>query len=120
MEGFQHVLSDRLSFWVNNRRIQTLSGITGWETVVYEIPENGDYTFSWRYEKDVEGSDGRDCGWIDNVEVLDDYEPVPTIVPGPSQEDFDAAINAESEIRSFETMRPIHGYWIQRKADGYR
>lgn len=102
MEGLQHVFERPPVILGQQPKNPTLSGITGWETVVYEIPENGDYTFSWRYEKDVEGSDGRDCGWIDNVEVLDDYEPVPTIVPGPSQEDFDAAINAESEIRSFE------------------
>lgn len=99
---------DQFLFRRNNMIIDSITGNTEWAQYTYIIPTDGDYFFSWNFSKDDDNdSDYRDFEngnvWVDNIEYIRDYgggiEPSPDL-PNPS--DFNAAVNAAGENRSFD------------------
>lgn len=58
---------DRLSFLIDGKQQDTISGYTGWQHVKYFIP-SGAHTLEWRYTKDLNGiSYGADRAYVDKV-----------------------------------------------------
>ena len=57
---------DELVFRVDGGREFEISGESGWQQVVYEVPD-GSHTLRWSYEKDVSRSVGNDAGYLDEI-----------------------------------------------------
>jgi uncharacterized delta-60 repeat protein len=64
---------DYLQFWIDDRPYAALSGESGWQHFVAEV--HAGQRVMWMYVKDGSGSEGADCGWVDEVSL----QPV---VPG--------------------------------------
>ena len=60
---------DYLSFEIDGVRQDFICGETDWQTKSYEVPGDGEHVFRWIYQKDEEGSEGEDCGWVKQVVV---------------------------------------------------
>jgi hypothetical protein len=71
---------DYLSFYIDDNKESSISGLTGWEQQTYTIPA-GTHTLKWVYEKDSSFTYGSDCGWIDKVE----FTALPGIVLNRNQ-----------------------------------
>lgn len=59
---------DKLQFLINDSVAGEWSGISSWEYHSFKI-EAGEYTLTWRYNKDAEGTEGDDCAWLDNIHL---------------------------------------------------
>lgn len=58
---------DELSFFVDGSKKASLSGTGGgWNEQSYSL-SSGTHTLTWSYCKNNAGSDGGDCGWVDQV-----------------------------------------------------
>jgi len=57
---------DFLRFYVDGDKYSEWSGEMDWEVISYEITA-GQHTFMWSYEKDINHSEGSDCGWLDDI-----------------------------------------------------
>ena len=57
---------DKLTFYIDNVNQINISGEKTWEQLQYYVGQ-GSHTIKWVYSKDVSGSLGSDCGWVDNV-----------------------------------------------------
>lgn len=78
---------DMLKFYVGDSLIQSISGETKWDTVTYEVQEDGEFTFKWSYDTDSNSYNiGSDSGWVDNVYVIpyDGTQETPTPEPTPT------------------------------------
>ncbi len=62
---------DFLEFLVEGTLMESWSGTseTDWRTYHYGVPA-GSHTLTWKYTKDVINSDGDDCAWIDNIQLI--------------------------------------------------
>jgi hypothetical protein len=58
---------DYLRFYIDGEQKDLIAGSVDWEQKSYSI-NSGSHTLEWRYAKDSAGSEGSDCGWVDNVE----------------------------------------------------
>ena len=58
---------DYLRFYIDGEEKASISGEMDWHQKSYEIG-SGNHTLRWSYEKDLGGSAGSDCGWLDKVE----------------------------------------------------
>ena len=59
---------DYLEWLVDDVRQGKIGGVhEGWTAVSLKIDGTGTHTIQWRYRKDGEYSEGKDCGWIRNV-----------------------------------------------------
>ena len=70
---------DFMAFYVNGEQITTFSSdkpgnLMPWTEFIYFVPEAGEYTFTWTYEKAGFWSAGHDRGWLMNVYA---GEPIP-------------------------------------------
>ncbi len=66
---------DKVTVYVNNNAMRTLSGQTGWEAVTIDMPAGTSVnTVTWQYTKDGSVSTGEDRVWIKNL-VLNDGIP---------------------------------------------
>lgn len=80
---------DFLEFYIDNTLKDKWSGTNqGWKKVAYAVSP-GVHTFRWVYSKDWSGSNGSDCGWIDDI--LLPTMMVTTVYAGP---DNDVCANA--------------------------
>ena len=61
--------NDRLIFSIDYTDLDWISGEVDWQSRVFSIPA-GQSSLRWTYRKDSSVSDGSDCAWIDQVEVL--------------------------------------------------
>ncbi|MBN1191539.1 MAG: hypothetical protein JXA46_17415 [Dehalococcoidales bacterium] len=60
---------DFLSFCDDNDEKYKISGTNGgWKLISYYVP-SGTHDLMWKYEKDINRSEGDDCGWVDMVTV---------------------------------------------------
>jgi hypothetical protein len=59
---------DYLRFYIDGSEQDAISGEVGWESRTYTVSA-GTRTFKWTYTKDISGSSGDDCGWIDDIAV---------------------------------------------------
>jgi hypothetical protein len=48
---------------------QEISGEVDWTMVSITIPA-GSHEVMWAYGKDISASQGSDCGWVDNIEMV--------------------------------------------------
>lgn len=70
---------DHLAFFVDNVEIVWTNGVTEWAYFEFAVDGSQEHELIWRYQKDVEGSDGEDCGavcaivWTPRLETLEDY-----------------------------------------------
>ena len=60
---------DTLSFYVNDKRIESISGNTEWQSITYTVPEDGEYSFRISYMKDTQLSANDDAGYVRNIEL---------------------------------------------------
>jgi len=61
---------DRLEFLVNGSPVLTVSSSAEWTAYEYEIPETGNYTFTFRFTKDGSGAVGSDCAWVKGFKLF--------------------------------------------------
>lgn len=62
------IRQDGLSFIVDGEELAFANGVMSrWMECSFEIDETGSHTFVWAYTKDVSGSDGEDCAWVDSI-----------------------------------------------------
>ena len=61
---------DFLKFMVNSSVVASISGVTGWAVYEYTVPNSGNYTFKWSYEKDSSVNKNDDTGWVDDIEIV--------------------------------------------------
>ena len=70
---------DHLAFFVDNVEVAWTNGVTEWAYLEFAVDGSQEHELIWRYQKDVEGSDGEDCGavcaivWTPRLETLEDY-----------------------------------------------
>jgi len=57
---------DYLRFYIDGQEKGEWSGTQGWTEVSYATTA-GDHTFRWTYSKDINTTDGSDCGWVDYI-----------------------------------------------------
>lgn len=69
---------DRVLFYVDGVEQAWTNGVSGWVQKHFTITGVGPHDVEWRYVKDEEGSSGRDCAWVSEIE----WEPlrVPTVI----------------------------------------
>ena len=58
---------DKLSFFIDNDRKDSITGNKDWAQKSFSITGDGEHTLVWSYVKDNWGSDGSDCGWVDDI-----------------------------------------------------
>ena len=59
---------DFFRFYVNGEcEFEFANIMEDWDHYVFTAPEDGEYTFMWRFEKDPAVEDGLDCAYIDNI-----------------------------------------------------
>ncbi len=59
---------DYLGFYIDGMLQGQISGSADWHQMKFAIPASGLHTLEWRYMKDGGASDGKDCGWVDQLE----------------------------------------------------
>jgi len=59
---------DYLQFYIDGVRQDEISGSVDWHQMTYWIITPGWHTLEWRYIKGPSGSEGYDCGWVDQVQ----------------------------------------------------
>lgn len=114
---------DWLSFYVNETRVQRISGTQNFTSYSYTVPSDGNYIFKWTYSKDSSVSNGYDCGFIDNVS-LTGIQPEPVLsdelindalnVTGGNLEFIDDPVNPwqidTSENGRMSIVSTVHGH----------
>ncbi|MDB6036238.1 MAG: hypothetical protein JWM99_79, partial [Verrucomicrobiales bacterium] len=73
---------DRLIFHIDGHFTDAITGSTPWRSFAFEIPE-GAHRLEWRYLKDGSRSAGRDCGWVDRLEIENQLAPAFLNEPPP-------------------------------------
>lgn len=64
---------DFFNFYVNDECLLSVATIMeDWDHYVFTAPEDGEYTFTWTFEKDPGASDGLDCAYVDNIDYSGD------------------------------------------------
>ncbi len=58
--------SGLLDFYIDNTKIQEISGNVDWQQFSYLVPD-GVHTLTWEYSKDSSSPAGSDAGWVDEV-----------------------------------------------------
>ena len=61
---------DSFRFTANGETIDEISGEKPWTRFRYTVKEDGKYVFKWIYQKDYSTNEGRDCAWLDNVDLI--------------------------------------------------
>ena len=70
---------DHLAFFVDNVEVAWTNGVTEWAYFEFAVDGSREHELIWRYQKDEEGFDGKDCGsvcavvWTPRLETLEDY-----------------------------------------------
>lgn len=65
---------DGLAFMVDGDDKLVLNGEVDWTEASYQIEDGTPHVLRWEYYKDSTLSSGEDCGWIDHVVWMPDYE----------------------------------------------
>lgn len=74
---------DYLRFYVNGSEITYLTGSdTGWLSYSFTAQAAGNYSFTWKYDKDLMIADGMDCAWLDDVKLTPAGETPPAYTLG--------------------------------------
>ena len=74
---------DYLRFYANGSEITYLTGSdTGWLSYSFTAQSAGNYSFTWKYDKDIMIADGMDCAWLDEVKLTPAGEVPPEYTPG--------------------------------------
>ena len=73
---------DYLGFYIDGMLQARISGSADWHQMKYTIPASGLHTLEWRYMKDGGVSDGKDCGWVDQLEWDGGAQPPPNSLSG--------------------------------------
>jgi uncharacterized repeat protein (TIGR02543 family) len=58
---------DMLRLIVDGEEVANIGGWRDWEEFSWNVSAPGSHEIVWRYSKDSSGSQGADCGWIDDV-----------------------------------------------------
>lgn len=62
---------DYLELFVDGEQTgEWISGDVAWDSVSFEVRGGGRHKIVWKYWKDAYYSEGKDCGWVDNVEWI--------------------------------------------------
>ncbi|NLB61638.1 MAG: hypothetical protein GX802_04350 [Clostridiales bacterium] len=61
---------DKLKFFRNGTVTAEITGETDWATYTFTVQTEGEYTFAWSYLKDLWTDGGKDCGYVDNVDII--------------------------------------------------
>ncbi len=75
---------DTLTFTIDHGADETaprplITGVTDWQQQVIVLSE-GPHTLTWAYEKDGWGSQGMDCGWVDQFLVVETDPPTGSVL----------------------------------------
>lgn len=66
---------DFLSFYVDNQKIESISGETDWQEQSVAIDTEGTHTLVWSYAKDQFTTEGSDAGYVDQISILQSTLP---------------------------------------------
>ncbi|MCI7779203.1 MAG: dockerin type I domain-containing protein, partial [Clostridiales bacterium] len=84
---------DFFRFYVNGEcEFEFANIMEDWDHYVFTAPEDGEYTFMWRFEKDPAVEDGLDCAYIDNIAYSNG------IMTLPGDVDFDGDVDASDAL----------------------
>lgn len=84
---------DFFRFYVNGEcDFEFANLMEDWDHYVFTAPEDGEYTFMWRFEKDAAVEDGLDCAYIDNIAYSNG------IMTLPGDVDFDGDVDASDAL----------------------
>ena len=91
---------DFMAFYVNGEQVTTFASdepgnLMPWTEYIYFVPEAGEYTFSWTYEKTGFWSAGHDRGWLMNVYA---GEPIPVETFELNTKDLDIRAGMSSQL----------------------
>jgi Trypsin-like peptidase domain/Divergent InlB B-repeat domain len=90
---------DFLVFYVNGVAQRSLSGLSPWTTVTFDLAA-GVNNLSWAYEKDSSFTDGLDTAWLDNVQFTSTVQP-------PLPNGSSAIVNGSFETNAGWTYLPF-------------
>ena len=103
--------ADMLIFYVNDQKIQSISGETGWENVTYTVPADGEYTFRISYMKDANSDANADTGCVRNMELYKAGEKHTVFFYDMDGETLIASVETEHGKAATPPEAPIHaGY----------
>lgn len=81
---------DFLTFYLDGASQTAISGEVDWQQKSYTVT-SGIHTLKWVYSKDSSGSNGSDCGWVDQLTLptpiaptITTINPLPTVATGDS------------------------------------
>ncbi len=60
---------DFLELWVDNSKVSTISGSSGWLNKSIILTGRGSHVIEWRYKKDYSDSAFDDAGWVRNISL---------------------------------------------------
>lgn len=69
---------DFLKLYINESLHNSITNISEWQNISIQLYE-GINTIQWIFEKDGSGSEGEDCGWIDQVVYIPSGPTIPTV-----------------------------------------
>ena len=84
---------DKLIFYIDGVQKTVASGTVGWTRFECVISNRTQHAIKWTYSKDVVGSSGSDCCWIDKVEWVPKVV-IPSVSVDASAETVDAAVDS--------------------------
>jgi len=90
---------DYLKFYIDVSMQDEWSGEQGWQEFSYPVT-TGTHTFKWEYYKDINTSNGSDCGWIDYI-VFPAFAGTAMLSVNASAIPSDICIGESSQLNAF-------------------
>ena len=99
---------DKLTFYIDNTAMGEWSGEVGWSRESYPVTA-GTHKFKWIYMKNVSGSYGDDCCWIDDIQ----FPSAHTVTLLPALE-VEAQVFENEVTLTWQAQNPSDDYIIRR------
>ena len=104
---------DIFAFYIDNRKQDWWWGENDWTYTSYELTA-GSHAFIWLYDKNINGSAGEDCVWVDDISfpracIITGVEEVTeqkttTLYPNPTTGSFTIELAEESNIGIYNML----------------
>ncbi|HHV37752.1 MAG TPA: T9SS type A sorting domain-containing protein [Candidatus Cloacimonetes bacterium] len=91
---------DELIFSIDGAERGSWSGNVDWDVVTYPVTA-GEHAFTWQYRKDISGSHGSDCAWIDDIRFPIDAIDKPIAYTNTTGINFNEIVGGETYRQNF-------------------